>query len=78
MNQSFYGINPDTTVNLHRPPEGEWIAIQTHATYDDLGAGTVMGQIFDEQGPVGFSTQSILLRNKETAQNTQKRMPKGA
>ncbi len=63
--QSFYGINPDTTVNLHRQPQGEWIGIQTHATYDDLGAGTVMGQIFDEQGPVGFSTQTILIRGRE-------------
>jgi len=78
LKQPFYGINPDTTLNLHRPPEGEWIAIQTHATYDDLGAGTVMGQIFDEQGPVGFSTQSVLLRSKEKAQNSEKRMPKGA
>lgn len=78
INQAFYGINPDTTINLHRPPEGEWIAIQTHATYDDLGAGTVMGQIFDLQGPVGFSTQSILLRSKETSQANEKKTPKGA
>lgn len=61
-NKSFYGINPDTTVNLHRPADGEWIGIQTHCTFDDLGAGTVMGQIFDEQGPVGFCTQSVLIR----------------
>ena len=65
--QSFYGINPDTTLNLHRRAEGEWIGIQTHATYDDLGCGTVMGQIFDEKGPVGFSTQSILIRGADAA-----------
>ena len=65
--QPFFGINPDNTLNLHRQPEGEWIGIQTHATYDDLGAGTVMGQIFDERGPVGFSTQSILIRGREAA-----------
>lgn len=64
--QSFFGINPDTTVNLHRQPAGEWIGIQTHSTYDDLGAGTVMGQIFDERGPVGFSTQTILVRGKDS------------
>ncbi len=62
---SFYGINPDTTINLHRQPIAEWIGIQTHATFDDLGAGTVMGQIFDLQGPVGFSSQSILIRTKK-------------
>ena len=67
LNQPYFGINPDTTINLHRQPEGEWIGIQTHATYDDLGAGTVMGQIFDLRGPVGFSSQSILLRSREVA-----------
>lgn len=64
-NKSFYGINPDTTINLHRPPAGEWIGIQTHCTFDDLGAGTVMGQIFDEQGPVGFCSQSVLIRGSD-------------
>jgi len=64
--QMFYGINPDTTLNLHRQPVGEWIGVQTQSTYDDLGTGTVMGQIFDEEGPVGFSTQSILIRSKST------------
>ncbi len=77
-NQPFYGINPDTTLNLHRQPEGEWIGIQSHMTYDDFGAGTVMGQIFDTLGPVGFSVQSILIRNRETTLNSQKQMPKGA
>ncbi|MEE2730912.1 MAG: thioesterase family protein [Pseudomonadota bacterium] len=62
--QPFFGINPDTTINLHRPAEGEWIGIQTHATYEDLGAGTVVGQIFDEGGPVGICTQSILIRHR--------------
>jgi len=78
VNLPFYGINPDTTINLHRQPEGEWIGIQSHMTYDDFGAGTVMGQIFDLQGPVGFSVQSVLLRNRETNPNSQKQMPKGA
>lgn len=66
----FYGINPDTTINLHRQAEGEWVGIQTHASYSDLGAGTVMGQIFDEKGAVGFSTQSILVRKREPAAKT--------
>lgn len=65
-NKSFYGINPDTTINLHRQAEGEWIGIQTHCTFDDLGAGTVMGQIFDQLGPVGFCSQSILIRGRDS------------
>lgn len=64
INQPYMGINPDTTINLHRQPEGEWIGIQAHSTYDDLGAGTVMGLIMDQRGPVGYSTQSVLLRKR--------------
>lgn len=67
VNQTFFGINPDTTINLHRQAEGEWIGIQTQATFEDCGAGTVMAQIYDLQGPVGFSTQSILIRGREAA-----------
>ncbi len=60
--EAFYGINPDTTVNLHRYPEGDWIGIQAQATYWDHGAGTAAGQIFDLKGAIGFSSQSVLLR----------------
>lgn len=63
--QPFYGINPDTTLNLQRPARGEWIGIQTTATFDDLGAGTAMGQIFDEDGAVGFCSQSVLIRPRK-------------
>ena len=63
--QPYFGINPDTTINLHRQAVGEWIGIQTHATYEDLGAGTVMGQLFDETGPLGFCTQSVLIRHRK-------------
>lgn len=67
LNLPYFGINPDTTINLHRQPEGEWIGIQSHMTYDHFGAGTVMGQIFDLNGPVGFSVQSVLLRSRAMA-----------
>lgn len=63
--QPYFGINPDTTINLHRQAEGEWVGIQTHATYEDLGAGTVMGQLFDEIGPIGYCTQSVLIRHRK-------------
>lgn len=63
--QPFYGINPDTTLNLQRPAQGEWIGIQTHATFDDLGAGTAVGQIFDKDGAVGFCSQSVLIRPRK-------------
>lgn len=60
--ETFYSINPDTTVNLHRSPVGEWIGIRAYPSFDDFGAGTVVGQIFDVHGAVGSSSQSILIR----------------
>ena len=40
-----------------------------------LDAGTVMGQIFDLQGPVGFSAQSILIRGQHSGPMDTKRKP---
>jgi hypothetical protein len=62
----FYGINPDATLQLQREAVGEWIGIQTTRTYHDHGAGTAMGQLFDVEGPIGFCTQSVLIRPRPT------------
>ncbi|MBW2271782.1 MAG: thioesterase family protein [Deltaproteobacteria bacterium] len=58
-------INPDTSVNLHRPMEGEWVCLDAHVYYGDLGAGTAVAQLFDERGPIGHSSQSLLIREGE-------------
>ena len=65
--QSFFAINPDTTINLQRQPEGEWIGIQAYPGFDDYGAGTVAAPLFDQQGVIGFCTQSVLIRGEEAA-----------
>lgn len=65
--QPFFSINPDTTINFFRPVQGEWLGLKSQATYGDLGSGTCAAQLFDEQGPVGFSAQSILIRGNEGA-----------
>ncbi|CBL47331.1 Hypothetical protein HDN1F_37480 [gamma proteobacterium HdN1] len=59
---AFFAINPDTTINLIRPAEGEWIGLQSLSALDDLGAGLASARIFDERGLVGRCTQSILVR----------------
>jgi hypothetical protein len=61
----FVAINPDTTVNLHRPAAGEWICLDSRATYDRNGAGTASAQLFDERGPIGHASQSLLVRGLE-------------
>lgn len=65
LEQSFTTINPDTSLNLHRPMEGEWLCLDSHVHYAGLGAGTAMALLHDEQGPVGHSSQSILIRGAD-------------
>ena len=65
--QTFFAINPDTTINFFRPFSGEWVGIKAQATYGDIGSGCVGAQLFDEQGPVGFSSQTVLIRGNDAA-----------
>ncbi len=61
--ETVFSINPDTTINYFRPPSGEWICMKAQASYGDLGCGCVCAQLFDQDGPVGFCTQSVLNRS---------------
>ena len=69
----FVAINPDTTLNLHRPASGEWICLDARATYDARGAGTASARLFDERGPIGHSSQSLLVRGLEARPESWKR-----
>lgn len=55
-------INPDTTLNLHRPLEGDWVCLDVRVVYDTRGAGSASARLFDQRGAIGYSSQSILLR----------------
>ncbi len=65
--RSFSPINPDTSLNLHRPIVGEWVGLDGQIHYGDQGAGTALAFVHDAQGPVGHSSQSLLLREAEKA-----------
>ena len=54
-------MNTDLTVNVHRLPRGEWICVQADANYGPDGVGLTIGRLYDEDGPVGSTTQSLLL-----------------
>lgn len=56
--------NPDLSIHLHRHPVGEWVGVaaQTHA--DPGGFGTTSTMLYDQQGPIGTATQSLLLRQR--------------
>jgi acyl-coenzyme A thioesterase PaaI-like protein len=66
--ERFLYINPDLTVHLARPPQGEWIGMSTHSVYGtdtwSTGAGFAESALHDERGRVGRSVQSLLLEER--------------
>lgn len=55
-------MNTDLTVSLHRLPVGDWTAIRAEANYGPDGIGLTIGRLFDQNGPVGSTTQSLMLQ----------------
>lgn len=62
---SYVFVNPDLTVNLLRPAEGEWICIDARTLLGPDGGGLAEARIFDAQGLIGRSTQSLAVRRRE-------------
>ncbi|MEW5854134.1 MAG: thioesterase family protein [Myxococcota bacterium] len=54
-------INPDLTVHLHRHPVGEWVCLDAVTLPEHHGVGLAQSALYDEQGPLGRSLQSLLL-----------------
>ena len=54
-------INPDLTVYLHRLPAGEWVALEAATHLEQHGVGLAQSVLWDAQGPLGRSLQSLLL-----------------
>ncbi len=63
--ERFLFINPDLTVHLARPPVGEWIGMVSHSRYgtdtDSSGAGFAESELYDADGRVGRSVQSLFV-----------------
>ena len=61
----FTFINPDLTVHLLRPPVGEWIGLRAASHYGtdaaSTGAGFAESALFDVEGRLGRSVQSLIL-----------------
>ncbi len=54
-------LNPDLTVDLHRLPEGEWIALDSRSVAHRSGVGLTTSQLFDHRGRIGLAAQSLYL-----------------
>lgn len=54
-------INTDLTVTLHRQPVGEWICLDAATYPQPHGIGLAESALFDVTGPIGRSTQTLLV-----------------
>ena len=57
-------VNPDLTVTLNRPAEGEWIGMGSRTDFDGNGTGLADTRLYDEGGPIGRGIQTLLVRKR--------------
>jgi hypothetical protein len=58
----FIFINTDLTVHLLRPPEGEWVCLDSVTHVDGLGMTDTA--LWDERGRIGRAAQTLLVRKR--------------
>ena len=54
-------INPDLTLYIDRPPEGEWICLQARTIIPAGGVGIAESVIYDTRGRIGRAIQALLV-----------------
>jgi acyl-CoA thioesterase len=60
--QRFSFVNSDLTINLLRPPVGEWIGLDARTHLGSNGCGLAESALFDAHGLIGRATQSLAVR----------------
>ncbi len=55
-------VNSDLTINLLRHPVGEWICLDARTHLGSNGCGLAESALYDVQGLIGRSTQSLTVR----------------
>jgi hypothetical protein len=51
-------VNPDLTIALHRPPQGDWLGMRASSHWQPTGVGLVTARLFDDGGSVGTALQT--------------------
>lgn len=59
-------LNYDLTVQLHRLPRGPWIGVRAQTRLGPDGAGLCTSRLYDEEGPLGFAQQGLLIQPRAT------------
>lgn len=63
---AYVFINPDLTIYLFREPVGEWICLDARMTVADGGVGFSEAVLYDANGRVGRSLQSLYVGPRPT------------
>lgn len=66
-NDGYAFINPDLTISLSRYPVGEWVCLDAATQIGPHGTGLAESRLFDEQGAIGRSVQSLLIERSASA-----------
>ena len=62
--RSETAINPDLTVAVSRPLEGEWVGLDSISIYEASGVGLADTRICDGRGTVGRALQGLVLAGR--------------
>jgi hypothetical protein len=54
-------INLELTVHVQREPRGEWVCLDAATTIARGGAGVARSVLSDDEGPVAYGAQSLLV-----------------
>jgi hypothetical protein len=54
-------VNADLSLSLSRPPEGEWIRLESFARWEPTGIGWVRSKMSDRVGEVGAVSNALVL-----------------
>ncbi len=57
-------VNPDLTLYLERPPQGEWIGLEAATHLGSAGTAVAESVVLDERGRVGRAVQSLLVERR--------------
>lgn len=57
-------VNTDLSVQLLRPPAGEWILLDARTEVDPTGVGLAVSQLFDERGHIGMAAQTLFVSDR--------------
>lgn len=60
----FVFMNTDTTVHLHRAPSGNDFALRARGSIGPDGIGVTTAEIFDRNGFIGTSAQTLLVQRR--------------